>query len=390
MEKLAIIGASYLQVPLIEKAKEMGYETHVFAWAANDIGEKIADCFYPISIVEKEQILMKCQEQQIDGICTIASDLAVITVNYVAEHMNLVGNTMQATLLSTNKHEMRKAFAAHGDPSPKSICIDAVTDISVVDMEYPLIVKPLDRSGSRGITKIYDASELEQAIAYAKSVGFDKRVLVEEFVEGDEYSVESISYQGWHHVLTITKKFTTGAPHFIETGHMEPAGLSAHMEEQVFAMVVHALDTLQIKNGASHTEFKITPDGTLKIIEIGGRMGGDFIGSNLVQLSMGVDFVENVIRVAMGKAPNLSRKGREQATGVRFVFDEKDTVVIEQMKKDASCQIVELSVDTDMDEKVTDSSNRHGYCIFVAEDRQTIESYLEYPSAKSKGEYFDK
>ena len=382
MKKLAIIGASYLQVPLIKKAKEMGFETHVFAWAANDVGEKIADYFYPISIVEKEQILKKCQELQIDGICTIASDLAVITVNYVAEHMKLVGNTMQATVLSTNKHEMRKAFTAHGDPSPKSICIEDVADINAEDMEYPLIVKPLDRSGSRGITKIYDASELNQAIAYAKSVGFDKRVLVEEFVEGDEYSVEAISYQGTHHVLAITKKYTTGAPHFIETGHLEPAGLSSQMEEQVFSMVVHALDSLQIKNGASHTEFKITPDGALKIIEIGGRMGGDFIGSNLVQLSTGVDFVENVIRVAMGQAPDLSKKCRGKAAGVRFVFAQEDAVVIEQINKDANCQVIELSVDKDMEETVTDSSNRHGYCIFVAEDRTKIACYLEHPKNK--------
>ena len=382
LKKIAIIGASYLQVPAIEKAKEMGYETHVFAWAANDIGEKIADYFYPISIVEKEQILKKCQELQIDGICTIASDLAVITVNYVAELMKLVGNTMQATVLSTNKHEMRKAFTAHGDPSPKSICIEDVADINAVDMEYPLIVKPLDRSGSRGITKIYDASELNQAIAYAKSVGFDKRVLVEEFVEGDEYSVEAISYQGTHHVLAITKKYTTGAPHFIETGHLEPAGLSSQMEEQVFSMVVHALDSLQIKNGASHTEFKITPHGALKIIEIGGRMGGDFIGSNLVQLSTGVDFVENVIRVAMGQAPDLSKKCRAQAAGVRFVFAQEDAVVIEQIKKDANCQVVDFSVDKDMGETVTDSSNRHGYCIFTAEDETRMACYLKHPNNK--------
>ena len=81
MKKLAIIGASYLQEPLIEKAKSMGIETHVFAWAAGDVGEKSADYFYPISIVEKDEILKRCREIGIDGICTIASDLAVITVN---------------------------------------------------------------------------------------------------------------------------------------------------------------------------------------------------------------------------------------------------------------------------------------------------------------------
>ena len=103
MKKLAIIGASYLQEPLIEKAKSMGIETHVFAWAAGDVGEKSADYFYPISIVEKDEILKRCREIGIDGICTIASDLAVITVNYVANNMGLTANSIACTEKSTNK-----------------------------------------------------------------------------------------------------------------------------------------------------------------------------------------------------------------------------------------------------------------------------------------------
>ena len=95
MKKLAIIGASYLQQPLIEKAKSLGIETHVFAWKCGDIGEEIADVFYPISIVEKEEILAKCREIGIDGVCSIASDLAAITVNYVASEMGLAGNTIK-------------------------------------------------------------------------------------------------------------------------------------------------------------------------------------------------------------------------------------------------------------------------------------------------------
>ena len=84
---LAIIGASYLQLPLIEKAKSMGFTTHVFAWAANDVGEKAADHFYPISIVEKDQIAEKCREIGICGICSIATDLGNYTVNYVANKL---------------------------------------------------------------------------------------------------------------------------------------------------------------------------------------------------------------------------------------------------------------------------------------------------------------
>lgn len=211
-KKIAIIGASYLQEPLIRKAKEMGIETHVFAWKAGDVGEEIADYFYPISIVEKEEILYKCQEVKVDGICTIASDLAAVTVCYVAEKMGLSGNSIQTGLVSTNKHEMRMCFERNGDPSPKSVLVESVKDLMDRELEYPLIVKPLDRSGSRGITKVNYFEELESAIERAKEQGFEKKALVEEYAEGKEYSVEFISWQGQHTFLALTEKFTTGAP----------------------------------------------------------------------------------------------------------------------------------------------------------------------------------
>ena len=106
----------------MKKAKQLGLETHVFAWAANDVGERIADYFYPISIVEKEEILSKCVEIGVDGVCTIASDLAVITVNYVADKMGLIGNSLDCTLKSTNKHDMRNCFE-----------INDITDEEVTD-----------------------------------------------------------------------------------------------------------------------------------------------------------------------------------------------------------------------------------------------------------------
>ena len=104
MKKLAVIGASYLQEPLIQKAKSMGLETHVFAWAANDVGEKSADHFYPISIVEKDAILEKCREIGIDGGFSIASDLAAITVNHVARALGLPGNSPEAHAADCQTH----------------------------------------------------------------------------------------------------------------------------------------------------------------------------------------------------------------------------------------------------------------------------------------------
>lgn len=375
MKKLAIIGASYLQLPLIEKAKSLGVETHVFAWAANDVGEQAADYFYPISIVEKELILEECRRIGIDGICSIASDLAMLTVNYVAEQFGLVGNSYECTLKSTNKYLMRKAFESHGDPSPKSILVESASELSNVSLHYPIIVKPTDRSGSRGITKLTDSSELENAISIAKEYSFEKKALVEEFAEGQEYSVECISRHGKHFFVAITRKYTTGAPHFIEMGHIQPAQLSNDIVDKVKQTVFHALDSLEITNGASHSEVKIDENGNVFIIEIGGRMGGDFIGSDLVQLSTGIDYVKAVIQIALGESPALE-SNRHAASGVRFVFSAEDVAVLHSIKKEHPEILVREDIQTHFDHAVTDSSSRFGYYLMCSQDVALLQSYM--------------
>lgn len=376
MKKLAIIGASYLQEPLIQKAKSMGIETHVFAWAANDVGEKSADYFYPISIVEKDKILETCREIRIDGICSIASDLASITVNYVAHALGLVCNSPECVMMSTNKHNMRKCFEEHQDPSPKSVLVQSMEDLKEQNLTYPIIVKPVDRSGSRGITKLTNETGLEKAIEDAEQEGFMKCALVEEFATGQEYSVECISWKGNHHFLALTKKYTTGTPHFIEMGHLEPAPIEKDKLEEIKQVVFHALNSLQVENGASHSEIKISKQGKIAIIEIGARMGGDMIGSHLVELSTGVDFVKAVIQIALGEEPDLTKLHEEQAAAVRFVFTEDDIKVLNDVKEKEPQLIVEEDIHNISTEEVTDSSARFGYYILAGRNHKQLEYYL--------------
>lgn len=361
MSNIAIIGASYLQLPLIKKAKDMGYITHVFAWAADDVGEKEADFFYPISIIEKERILAKCKEIGICGICSIASDLAAITVNYVANHMGLNSNSMHATSISTNKHLMREAFEKHGDPSPRSFLVDLETKYDELEIEFPAIVKPTDRSGSRGIYKINSKAEIKNAVEEAIREGFEGKALVEEFAEGQEYSAEYISFHGMHHFLALTLKYTTGAPHFIETGHLEPAPIDNDTLNKVKAVVEHALNSLELTEGASHSELKIDEAGNIKIIEIGGRMGGDCIGSDLVHYSTGIDFVRAVIDVACGNEPDLNPDRKSQPVKIVFIFTEEDKAEFERIEIEEPERILRV-VDKKFEliGKTTDSSNRAG------------------------------
>ena len=372
-KNIAIIGASYLQMPLIEKAKEMGYITHVFAWAAGDYGERAADYFYPISIVEKEQIAERCKEIGISGICSIASDLASVTVNYVAEKLGLVGNSMECTSISTNKYLMRQAFEKHGDPSPKSIIFDDSMNITSINLNYPIIVKPTDRSGSRGVRKLENSSGLAEAINNAIAQSFEKKCVVEEFVEGDEFSVEGITYNGQHHILAITKKYTTGAPNFIETAHIEPAPIDDKIKEKIYAVVTHALSSLGIENSASHSEIKIDKDGNIKIIEIGGRMGGDCIGSDLVQYSTGIDYVKAVIQLACGEKPDLRSSGKTIPAKVKFIFSMDDYKEYERIKKEEPKKLLKtVYMKLDLLDHITDSSTRAGCYITKVDSEECI------------------
>ena len=385
MRKLAIIGASWLQAPLILRAKEMGLETHVFAWAANDIGERLADRFYPISITEKEEILSVCRDAGIAGVASIASDLAAVTVAYVAENLGLTGNGNRSAFLASNKRAMREAFARHGDPSPRSLPVKTAAEVAAAGLAYPIIIKPTDRSGSRGITRLETPEGLPEAIARAAGQGFEGAVLAEEFAPGAEYSVEGLSWRGEHRMLAITKKFTTGAPHFIETGHLQPAPLDAGTAARVRDTVFHALDSLEIRVGASHAELKIAPDGAIRLIEIGARMGGDLIGSDLVPESTGVDYVGEVIRCALGETPLLFRRehgcgGDEDGTAaewnplpparraaaVRFIFGEDDLRVLSRLKAERPELLVREEVQPVTERAVTDSSSRFGAFVMHA------------------------
>lgn len=375
---LVIIGANEFQNQLILRAKEMGYTTHVFAWECGDVGERTADVFHPVSIVETEHILEFCRPLHPAGVCSIGSDLAAITVNFVAEGLGLVGNGMVSAMAATNKHLMRLAFERDGLPSCKSILVEDGADLNALPLKYPVIVKPTDRSGGRGIRKVLNPAELPEAVAFAREPSFEKKVLVEEFAEGREYSVEYLSWQGEHHFLAVTEKFTTGAPLFVETGHLQPP---LHMDAKTLAaikaLVPKVLDCLGVRYGASHTELKVNEDGDIRIIECGARMGGDCIGSDLVPLSTGVDFVGAVIDVACGNTPNLTPAREGKIAAVRFIFDQADLDAFNRILESCPEHIFRVSEIAPIDgHEIRDSSTRYGFYILTADTQEEMTRLL--------------
>lgn len=261
---------------------------------------------------------------------------------------------------------MRKAFTDAAIPSPKYLRLigDWKLEIGNLDIPLPLIVKPSDRSGSLGVVKVDKEEDLILAIKAAQNYSFKHEAIVEQFIEGREISVEFISYQGIHYPLQITDKVTTEAPHFVEIAHHQPADLTKAQYDEIYELTKRALTALGVTNGASHSEYRITKDGKIYVMEIGARMGGDFIGSDLVQLSTGYDFLRGVIEVAMGTFTE-PKQTKHNYSGVYFLSEATAylKLIIEQH---ALPEIVKAEITDPELHPLICSGNRSGYLVYQA------------------------
>ena len=384
--RLAIIGASYLQLPLIKRAKEMGIETHVFAWEKGAVGKNEADYFYPISIIETGRILEKCREINIDGITSVASDLAIVTVNTIAGKLGLTGNSLRSTRLTTNKYLMRKRLRESGIKCPGFKKVTGIEGADEVDLNYPVIVKPTDRSGSRGVTRVEKPDELAPAIERALAESHSNEAIIEEYIRGSEISVEMISWKGEHRFLVTTDKITSGPPYFVEMEHHEPASLNWQLEKDVINEVKNALTSLNVECGASHNEIIITPGNEFYIVEVGARMGGDHIGSKLVSLSTGYDYLKGVIDVSLGKDPGYG-SGIIRHSGIYYLTPAAGRVESINDHSVWHNDIIESYVYVEKGDDilfpVKESQHRSGYFIYQSDKRIFIDDPLKVIEIKT-------
>ena len=299
--KIAVLGANKPLIPFYRQAKALGYEIVGIASEEGAVCRKFCDRFYPVSFTELDKVTDICRKENIDGILSFSLESALPTVTYVAQKLGLVSNTEESIKLTQSKFSQRQALELAGIPVPKYFKINKESDLELVRCNYPVIVKPIDSGGSQGIVKVDEPAQLNNAYIYAKEYSRTAGVIVEEYIDGREFSVEYISHHGIHYFIQITDKVTSGAPRFVEMQHHQPANIPADIQYRIKKMVEEALTALKIENSASHTEIKLNNNGELFIIETGARMGGDYITSDLVRLSTGYDFVEGAIKLAVGQ-----------------------------------------------------------------------------------------
>lgn len=323
MKKLLVLAAGLLQIPVIKKAKEMG----IFVIAAdgdeNAIGLKYADKSVVVNITSEDEVLKIAKDEQIDGVIHPCSEVSMNVMGRLNDELGLSGITKEAALRATNKHLMREAFEKAGAPSPKSFCYeDSEEAWTCFDTLFTdsAILKPSRNSGSRGITKIHKDISKEDFIdsfERARIESRDKSVMLEEFIEGPEFSVEIIVWNHRVNVLTITDKKTTEEPYFVELGHNQPSIFPPEIQNEVKTAAIAGVKALNVNNCACHAEIKVQK-GKAYIMEIGARLGGDFISTELTPLSTGIDMVAAAINCALGVEPNLMPIEKKQGVCIRY------------------------------------------------------------------------
>lgn len=378
-KKIMILGASILQLPAIEKAKEMVLDVIAVDMNPKAVGFKVSGVVKEvISTIDTPAIVEAAKKNQIDGIMTLATDMPMRSVAAVAKEMGLIGIDADTALKATNKAVMRKALQESGVPIPKFYKVTNEEEYmeAVKNFTVPFIVKPADSSGSRGIYEVQDIKDqkiIKEAYEYCKPFSRVGDVVVEEYMSGPEVSVETLSINGECHVIQITDKLTTGAPYYVEMGHSQPTRLGKDTVRKIKEVAKAANKAIGIKDGPSHTEIIVTSEGP-KIVELGARLGGDCITTHLVPLSTGVNMVECCIRIALGEKPDIEPKWN-RGSAIRY-FEQHAGVVkniegVEEAEKVSG--VKQISIVHGIGEEVTEinsSGARIGFVIAKDENAE--------------------
>lgn len=379
MKSVFILGASILQVPAIKMAKKKGLFVYVLDYDSNAVGIKYADKFLEISTIDKEAVYQAALEYKPDFVITSTSDMPVRTVSWVNEKLGKVSDiSYEGAICATDKIEMRNRMKEYGVPIPKYYEVQnfeeflkAITKISKISNRF--VLKPADNAASRGVILVDKSKKpkLEELYRFSKQYSRSGKVLIEEFMDGPEVSVESYTINGEPHIITITDKIVTEYPFFVELGHTEPSRLTAEQQEDIKRVAKAAIKAIGMKNGPNHTEIKVTSSGA-KIVEIAARLGGDFITSRLVPLSTGVDMVECSFATMLGEEVHCNKK-LSQGAAIRFIQGKKGVLAyvdgVHNALKMPGIQEVEIYKKSgDYIKQPENSTDRVGHIVAIGKD----------------------
>lgn len=370
-KSILIFGGGELQLSVIKKCKKLNLFTVVIDPNPDAEGENIADAFEIVDGDDFERTCSIIKKYSIEAIITAATDKPLVMMAKVAKSFNLKFFSEETAIISTDKFLMKKVFLQNNIPCAKGGLIKEINDSYI----YPLILKPRDSSGSRGIIFCQTEQEANNGLAEAFSFSKKNTILIEEFIDGKEYSVEALHFNNQVEILQITEKITTPHPYNVELGHIQPTDLSEEEYLKIGELVDNIGIALKFQNCASHTELKINSKGIF-VIETSPRLGGDFITSKLVPLSTGIDMEKALIAISLGMVPDINSDRKKASAIFYFDFNKKKvtntSTLAKLIKEEGIEDLVFKLVEGNPIPKIKNSLDRYGHMILNCDNRSDL------------------
>ncbi len=385
MKTLLILGARRMQIPAIRTAKEMSLKVVAADPQPDAPGFRLADDFVICDLADERMCFDIAKRHRIDGVITLAADYPLPMVARICEELALPGITSDVAIRATNKRVMRDVLSSKGVPCPVSLHATTLEQAIAAwqRIDGATIFKPTLSHGGRGITSLSRrATQREIADAFERAILATRGdgMLVEELIDGPEFSVEALTIDGRTQVIAVTDKLTTGHPYWVEIGHSQPSQCEQHDVDKLAAVARASVMALDINWSASHTEIKLGRHGP-RVMEIGARLGGGFITSDLVPLSTGIDLIKGTIEVALGDTPYLEPQHNHGAA-VRFLTAPpgilKSVSGIDRAKTQHGIEVVDVySKPGDRVTPLIDASGRIGHVIATGIDARSAIQHAE-------------
>lgn len=295
-----ILGAGVYQVPLILKAKEMGLKTIVVSCPGNYPGLKFADCFLPVDTTNVAGVVNAAHKHAIDGIVTTGTDVCMPALGAVVDSMGLPGVSGKVANILTDKELFRNFLLKSSLPTPGYGCVSNFKDaLKQIDrMNLPLIIKPVDSSGSRGVGVLTSRNVATAHMLFRDAClySISQRVCVEEVIPGVEVGGDAFICDGQIVFLAVTVKHMCG---FLVRGHSVPHALSDKQVEEVRNLLQGVCDHIGYETGVLNFDLMVNGNQVVPI-EIAGRPGGNGI-SDLIKYAYAVDVEEILLKMALGE-----------------------------------------------------------------------------------------
>jgi phosphoribosylamine-glycine ligase len=380
-KKILILGAGIWQVPHIKKAKELGLITYVTDWSTDAVGRVHADVFSPIDLKDKESTLEFALKNNVDAIYTSA-DIGVKTAAYVADKMNLKYHSLELALNATNKRSMRQKAESIGLNIPSYFSTDNFEEAKKKAKEfgYPIIIKPVDNFSSRGVSVLNNEEELNNAFKESLNASYEGKILIEEFMQGTESSVESLVKDGKAYIMSFCDKIKSELPYRYDLQLNYPGDFSKEQVQNIYKFIDDLVKGFEIQNGIIHVEIMVK-DASVKLIEFAIRGCGSEVITHLMPSMLEFDVLKYLILDSLDVKQEIHFETKKFGV-LRFIMLAPGKInKVEGKDKVKSIEgVLDFDIELSKGDEITeikDGRSRPGYLLAVGDDKLEIDRIID-------------